>query len=234
MGIRRRQAARRAASQLVFCAPEYVRRARLVERLAAGLEPVDHTRPSVRDQASGFVTVVSQIANGFRRAMCSADVTYPFLHRPLVEFMQAIPIEQKVRPGQTRIVQRAALASLLPDAILRRRTKGNPTESLTRAFRRSHGVLSEWLRDGCLARLGYIDPTRVQAELSRLTIGAGPTTLPLVRLLTLELWFRALDARARELRSSPMTARSPEGAASGALRRGNTAVPEREVTRSTA
>jgi asparagine synthase (glutamine-hydrolysing) len=232
--LRRTLARRRAASELALYRPEYIARAGLHERLGAALEPLDRGRPGARDQAAGFVTAASQIATGFRRAICAGDVSYPFLHRPLVEFIQAIPSDQRSRPGETRIAQRAAMKDLLPDVIRRRRSKGNPAECLTRAFHRAAGDLSHWLADGLLAQRGYVDPARIRVELSKLAVGAGVTTMPLVKLLSLELWFRALDLRAHALRRTPADSRSSCTVASGALRRGTTAASEGDVTCSTA
>ncbi len=227
--FRRRLAAERAASELTLYRPEYVERAELRDRLGAGLEPAIDGRPSARDQVAGFVTAVTQVANGFHQALYRGEIAYPFLHRPLVEFMQAIPANQKVRPGSTRIVQRAAMKGLLPDVILRRRSKGNPTEGFARGFRRCQRELSEWLLNGCVVKRGYADPVSIRTELSKLTLGTSKCLVPMLKLLSLELWFRALESRAHERRRPAIAAD-----ARGALRRGTAAAPEGDVTCSTA
>src|SRR5256885_1936162 len=48
---------------------------------------------------------------------------YPYLDRDLLEFMDAIPREQLVRPTQRRSLMRRALAGIVPDEILNRKTK---------------------------------------------------------------------------------------------------------------
>ncbi len=232
--VRRGMRARQASSELTVYRAEYIERAGLRERLGAGLEPVVGGRPGSRDQAAGFVTVVAQIASGCRREMSSADVTYPFLHRPLVEFMQSIPADRRTEPGRNRLLQRHALTGLLPEQILRRRSKGNPMECFARAFARSHESLNRLLRDGFVVQRGYVDPDRLAVELDRSRHGQSKAVIPLLRIVALERWFRALDSRAHALRPGPKEAWTSAAGASGALRSGNSAARERDVTCSTA
>ena len=49
--------------------------------------------------------------------------THPFAHRPLVEFMLTIPPAVVCRPGEPRRLMRRAFAGLLPQPILKRRSK---------------------------------------------------------------------------------------------------------------
>jgi len=110
------------------------------ERLFAIADPFNCALPSERDQAIGFWSATRSIATGTRREMSRVDVSYPFLHRPLVEFMQAIPHTQRLRVGETRSLMRRSLRGLLPAKTLKRRSKGNPQEVITRAIAR------EWPR----------------------------------------------------------------------------------------
>jgi Asparagine synthase. len=50
--------------------------------------------------------------------------TYPFVHRPLVEFVLAIPGEELSAPERTRSLMRRAFAALLPPRIVERTSKG--------------------------------------------------------------------------------------------------------------
>jgi asparagine synthase (glutamine-hydrolysing) len=196
--VRRLLRARRASAELSLYRDEYVRHAQLRERLASGLEPIADGTAAARDQAAGVATVTAQVATGFRRQVCSADVTYPFLHRPLVEFLQAIPFDQHVRPGESRVVQRAAMKALLPDMILHRRSKGNPSECFARAFERAGTELARLLCGGHVERRGYVDPAALTRELINLRHGTGRAIVPVLKLAALESWLRALDARGHD------------------------------------
>lgn len=50
--------------------------------------------------------------------------THPFCHRPLVEFVAAIPRQQLCGVGRPRDLMRRAFSGVLPEAVLVRRTKG--------------------------------------------------------------------------------------------------------------
>ena len=232
--LRRMIRARRFASELSLYRPEYIARTGLRERLGTGLDPIAAGMPSARDQAAGFVTVTSQIATGFRRRVCSADVTYPYLHRPLVEFLQAIPFSQRAAPGGTRIVQRAALRGVLPESILHRRSKGNPMECFARAFTRTAPALDALLSSGVVVQRGYVDRHQIAAELLRLKLGCSKAVIPVLKVVSLEIWLRALESRGRQLRGSPEDACASGIDASGARGRRSPAANERDATCATA
>jgi asparagine synthase (glutamine-hydrolysing) len=49
--------------------------------------------------------------------------THPYCHRPLVEFVAAIPSQQLCQAGRPRSLMRRAFSGILPPAVLERRTK---------------------------------------------------------------------------------------------------------------
>src|SRR5262249_57092261 len=65
------------------------------------------------------------------------DLTYayPFLHRPLVEFVMAIPGDELSAPGETRSLMRRAFDGLVPSRVLQRRSKGHYAPSVMRSIR---------------------------------------------------------------------------------------------------
>jgi len=150
--------------------------------------------PSGRDQSIGFISVVNHIVEGARRDLTEVETTYPYMHRPLVEFMQAIPFEQRVRPGQTRSLTRRALGSYLPEQIARRRGKGNPHEALCRAVDREWPRLQMLFADSRAEKSGYIDSRALLDVFSQARYGSKTPFVALMNTLSLELWLRALEA----------------------------------------
>jgi asparagine synthase (glutamine-hydrolysing) len=63
-------------------------------------------------------------------ATASVENRYPFFDRRLVEFCLALPPDQKLSRGWTRIVLRRALAGVVPGEIQWRKSKGNLTPGL--------------------------------------------------------------------------------------------------------
>ena len=114
---------------------------------------------------------------------------YPFTHRPLVEFMLAIPGEQLSAPGTTRALMRRAFACFVPPRVIRRISKGYYPPSAYRAARRL--VASLDVGDLEVVERGWIDPGRLQAAIRALTDGSGETGGGIHSVLRLEAWLQA-------------------------------------------
>jgi asparagine synthase (glutamine-hydrolysing) len=171
----------------------FVARARLKERLLSNVDTRDFRLPSARDQYAGFVSAVIHIASGYRRQRFNAELRYPFLYRPLVEFLQAIPFEQHVRPGETRSLMRRSLRSVLPDRITRRRSKGNPHEAICRAVLRELPRCRMLFKDARVSAYGYVDPVALFEALERASQGLRISVVALLKTISLELWLRTLE-----------------------------------------
>jgi asparagine synthase (glutamine-hydrolysing) len=143
------------------------------------------------------------------RLLQNVEIRMPFLHRPLVEFMQAIPKEQRARPGETRSLQRRALRDLVPPEILRRKGKGNPIEALSRAIVREHENLASLLNDSCAAKSGYVNQQRVNAAVEKLQYG-DMHSLEIFRLIPLESWLRLVEQKRSHVSVTVATSGLPE------------------------
>jgi len=151
--------------------PEFVKRMDLRDRMLGPDDVFRFRRPSQRMQATGFLSAVKEVAAGYCRIFQNTEIRLPLLHQPLIEFMQAIPCEQRTRPGETRSLQRRALRDLLPPEILKRKGKGNPIEAIFRAGYREYPRLHSVLSDSYTARFGYVDQTALMASFQRLRHG---------------------------------------------------------------
>jgi len=174
---------------------DFSRRMKLQQRLLAKDRLRSFPTHSSRDQARGFLSVVKSISSSWRTEQFGIDVTYPFAHRPLVEFLQAIPLDQLMRPGENRVVMRRMLAGILPDEIAARRTKGNPREAIFRAIARESGRLRSVFDDSRLRARGYIDKEPLFAALDRARHGYETNSAFLVQTISLEFWLRDLETR---------------------------------------
>jgi asparagine synthase (glutamine-hydrolysing) len=138
---------------------------------------------------------VKSISSCWRNEQFGIDVTYPYAHRPLVEFLQAIPLDQLMRPGENRVLMRCMLGGILPDEIAKRRTKGNPREAIFRAIARESGRLRSVFHDSRLCARGYIDKEPLLAALDRAKHGYETHSAFLVQTISLEFWLRGLEKR---------------------------------------
>ena len=120
------------------------------------------------------------------------EVRYPFLDQRLLELVLAMPLEQLLRPGETRSVMRRALAPVLPPAVLRRRTKAGPSESFQRAVIRQRHWLQELFTDPLSARLGILDGDAFTTALHHAQHGIVPHGALMQSIVSMEIWLRSL------------------------------------------
>ncbi|HYR08912.1 MAG TPA: asparagine synthase-related protein, partial [Longimicrobium sp.] len=149
--------------------------------------------PSASMQYSMVLQTMRIYALERTHAAPRVEAHYPYLDRRLVEFALAIPLEQKVRPTETRSVVRRAFRDIMPDRVRQRESKSGPTEAFQRAIIREWPHLSALFSSSRAAELGYIDaPAFVQA-LSRVRHGLVVNPAQMHRTISLELWLRTLE-----------------------------------------
>jgi asparagine synthase (glutamine-hydrolysing) len=116
--------------------------------------------------------------------------SHPYTHRPLVEFLLAVPAKMLCRPDEPRWLMRRALRGIVPDAILRRRSKGNYEGTFLKAMRACAAGLAEAPESMLLARRGYVDARSAGRRLFRLGQGLPCNAGQLRQIILLELWLR--------------------------------------------
>ncbi len=124
--------------------------------------------------------------------------THPFSHRPLVEFMMAIPPRIVCRPGSPRRLMRRAFAGLVPEPVLGRRSKAIYSGVFLESLRPIASELGRNTRRMRLVELGYVDPDSVAVRLGRLAGGLECNQPQLRCLILLELWLRGRELRNEE------------------------------------
>ncbi|MDE3038698.1 MAG: asparagine synthase (glutamine-hydrolyzing), partial [Pseudomonadota bacterium] len=125
-----------------------------------------------------------------RNAMAfSVESRVPFLDHRLVEYSLSLPDEFKLRNGRTKAALRRAMTGIVPDAILRRRTKVGfevPQEKWLK------GALSERLRHSLLDDFrieGWLDKNAAREGLNQFLQGGGAADA-VARLFILNEWAR--------------------------------------------
>jgi asparagine synthase (glutamine-hydrolysing) len=104
-------------------------------------------------------------------AAFSIEARHPFLDKRLIEFCLALPSEQKLNQGWSRVVMRRALANVLPDVI---QWRGGKTSMQPNFF---HGMLKRdrHLLDETMDQLGrfetYIDTDVLRQAYQRMISG---------------------------------------------------------------
>jgi asparagine synthase (glutamine-hydrolysing) len=116
---------------------------------------------------------------------------YPYLDRDLLEFMYAIPREQLVRPTQRRSLMRRALAGIVPDEILNRKSKAFVARAPMVGISNDWARLVEITQDMVCNSLGIVDSIRLQEMLQKARRGEDELPMiPLMRTLLIEGWIK--------------------------------------------
>jgi asparagine synthase (glutamine-hydrolysing) len=171
----------------------FARRMHLLERRRAPRDEFGFRLPSEQDQASGFLSVMRGIAVSHDYGLENVWVSYPYLYRPLIEFMQAIPFSQKVRPGETRSLLRRSLRGVLPPETLARKGKKSPTEALLRAINREAPRLRAILTNPLVCAHGFASEQPLLDALERAKLGHDLAAIDVINIVCLELWLKALE-----------------------------------------
>jgi asparagine synthase (glutamine-hydrolysing) len=99
---------------------ERLRRWQAAQRRVARTANEEHWRALVSPMFSYTFELADRAAAAF-----SIEPRYPFFDRQLVEYCLALPPDQKLRDGWTRVVLRRAMTGVLPDEVCWRAGKAN-------------------------------------------------------------------------------------------------------------
>jgi asparagine synthase (glutamine-hydrolysing) len=117
------------------------------------------------------------------------DYTHPFAHRPLVEFLMAVPTDVLCRPGEPRKLMRSALSNFWPLKLRNRRSKGLFSVPWQEAMQPLAKMLSG-AKHLNVVELGFVERGSVLSRLQRLSRGLDCNQSQLRNIIVLELWLR--------------------------------------------
>jgi asparagine synthase (glutamine-hydrolysing) len=112
----------------------------------------------------------------------------PYLDNAVVRAAMAVPATARASTTVQKPLLGAALHGLVPEWLLRRRTKGAYDGNAYAGLRRHTDVLRELLTRGELAAEGWIDASAACVELDRLAAGVPGRLAALEALVAAELW----------------------------------------------
>jgi asparagine synthase (glutamine-hydrolysing) len=188
---------------------EFIQRMNLRERSLGPRDDFGFQLPSAKKQSTLLSSIVSHISACYHRDFGCIEVTYPYLHRPLVEFLLAIPFDQKMRPGETRSLHRRSMKHLLPEIILNRKSKGEVSEAVYRGLAREWDNLKPMITKSIMCARGYAEQQSLTSAFYRALQGGEPLSFALLKTFNLEFWLQTEEKRQK--------ARSDEPVAMGAL-----------------
>lgn len=173
----------------------FVRRMNFRERLLGPPNEFGFRYPVARVKAKYFAILTRSISSGKYQSLVDATVTFPFTHRPLIEFMMALPFDQCTRPGETRSLAHRAMRPLLPSKIAERQDKGLSGYAYLAALARASSRLESMFRDARVCAFGYVQPRALRELVDLAKTGKSQRSTLLMSLICLEHWLRAIESR---------------------------------------
>lgn len=175
--------------------PDFVKRMDLSRRMLAPFDMSGTLRPGRRYQMTCFSIVQKQLSVDFRHELCDAEFSYPFTHRPLVEFLFAIPIEQRVRPKQSKSIVRRSLRDLLPlELVNRQQARITIWDAVGRTVRREGSRMQQLFRRAPESLNHYVNLAAVVEACDPDHENFDPYVISLVPFA---LWLEAVEQRQR-------------------------------------
>ncbi len=173
--------------------PDFVRRMDLRRRLLGPFNMFGTRHPARRYQKTSFSVVQKQLSIDFRYELCNAEFSYPFTHRPLIEFLFATPIEQRVRPRQGKSILRRALRDLLPPELFNRQEpRITIWDAMARAVRRDGPRLQKLFRDAPPSINNYLNLAAVQQAFDQSSKNFNSYV---VSLVPFQHWLESVERR---------------------------------------
>jgi asparagine synthase (glutamine-hydrolysing) len=184
---------------------EFARRTALADRLRRA--PAPHRLPSasrydVRQAYSDPWSVV--ISEMYERASVESGLEdrHPFFDVRLVEFVAALPDDQRWKNGRTKHVLRQAMKGLLPESVRTRPDKAEFSSVFVDALSAIGG--ESFFTDLAIARLGWVEGSEVVARYRRMLARLaardpyyGDDAWVLWMIAGLETWRRSVEKEAR-------------------------------------
>jgi asparagine synthase (glutamine-hydrolysing) len=166
----------------------FTARFKLSRRQLGAMERYGFWLPSRQEAARTAVAMSRRMA---RESACGStieEVRCPYLDQSLIEFILSVPRSQIIRPGERRSLMRRALAGLVPDEILSRRTKGTAARRPMLALANDSEELDKLLHSSLACFYGYINQLQFRDTVIAAKRGNAPQLVRLLQTLSLELW----------------------------------------------
>jgi asparagine synthase (glutamine-hydrolysing) len=179
---------------------DYLRRAGVYERLQPSVRaltfPTRSQQQIYEELFNGWDSNIAQtISEGFLPRF-GLENRHPFFDRRIIEFLIALPEEQRWRKESPKWILREAMDGILPELVRQRKDIVTFTSTLSFELKeRQAHKLQELIRTSHLAAWGVIHPDRIQELFMDYRKGKGYGGVVLEQFVWLELWLRGATNR---------------------------------------
>ena len=189
------QFARKRSSNKIlhFYNRDFVKRMRLRQRVFGPPDIFGFRRPGGRYQSTLFQYLPRQISSGFWQELNNVQFSYPGTDRRLIEFLTAIPFDQRARPKEGKSILRRALRDVLPEELLYRTERRITIQpAAARAAVRERERIRETFANSRAAAHGYVDSAEVLAACDQ---SKEQPEMFVISLMPFEYWLRSFEKR---------------------------------------
>ncbi|WZX99283.1 asparagine synthase-related protein [Bacillus sp. FSL W7-1360] len=144
-------------------------------------------------QESQIITNITPYIDQYIAAPMGMEARHPFLDKELVEFLIAIPMEQKVEGSIKKLILKNAMQDILPEPIRNRIDKTAHYSVIYSGLQKEWSEMTRAYDKGYLADLGILDHEDFKKDINRWRQGDTRDIDHLWTVATLELWFYRLD-----------------------------------------
>lgn len=130
-----------------------------------------------------------------QRARTPCAFHNPLLYRPLLTYMSSVPWQIKLHPKCDRLLQRRALEDVLPDKVVRRRSKLGPDQAFYAGLEANPGWRALLTRNSQIVQRGYADANKWRQAVEQARLGRTVGIRYLVASASLEVWLQQLERR---------------------------------------
>ena len=122
----------------------------------------------------------------------SLELRVPYLDREIVEYVERLPANLKVRNGSRKWLHRHICRDYLPDAVIRRPKRGFACNVVDDWFREAiNSKLTQSLLDGSSEIYSYLRPSAVRQLFAQHSSGQSDNHKILFSIVLLEQWLQA-------------------------------------------
>jgi asparagine synthase (glutamine-hydrolysing) len=120
------------------------------------------------------------------------ELRVPYVDKEIVEYVERLPADFKVRNGRGKWLHKQLCRSFLPETIVKRRKRGFNCNVVDDWFRRALGSkMVEMFQEGGSRIYQYLEPSAVRKLLDEHASGRRDNHKVLFSLVVLEEWMRA-------------------------------------------
>ncbi len=133
------------------------------------LERLQNMKGNDKDQTGGMSYFIHYLTERFDEiaAVNAVEQRYPFFDRRLVEFCQAVPANQKLSDGWSRLIFRRAMDGIVPRKIQWRLDKGDISSNIRYLLASERIKLEQILFQGDASIASYVDMDLLRAAFQR-------------------------------------------------------------------